>query len=148
MRISGVRVGKVKKIEANPEQSRSDVELEIEPKYAPLPKDVRANLRAKSLLGETLPGADAGHQGRGYVADGGTLPAGNVAPSVELDEIFRSFDDATREAFQTWQQQLAITGAGRGREIGEAFAQFAPLEQQSTKLLRDAGPQLAARSAT
>ena len=26
--------------------------------------------------------------------------------------------------------------AGRGREIGEAFAQFPPLEQQSTKLLR------------
>ena len=31
VRISGVRVGRVKKIEANPEQSRSDVELEIDP---------------------------------------------------------------------------------------------------------------------
>ena len=33
-----MRVGRVKKIEANPEQSRSDVELEIDPKYAPLPR--------------------------------------------------------------------------------------------------------------
>jgi virulence factor Mce-like protein len=136
VRISGVRVGKVKKIEANPEQSRSDVELEIEPQYAPLPRDVRVNLRAKSLLGEQYLELTPGSKGGPYVDDGGTLPQGNVQPSVELDEIFRSFDDRTRLAFQTWQQQLAITGAGRGREIGEAFAQFAPLERESTKLLR------------
>jgi phospholipid/cholesterol/gamma-HCH transport system substrate-binding protein len=136
VRISGVRVGKVKKIEANPEQSRSDVELEIDPKYAPIPKDSRVNLRAKSLLGEQYLELTPGSKGGPYVADGGTLPKGNVADSVELDEVFRSFDARTRAAFQTWQQQLAITGAGRGREIGEAFAQFAPLEQQSTKLLR------------
>lgn len=136
VRISGVRVGRVKKIEANPEQSRSDVELEIDPKYAPLPRDVKVNLRAKSLLGEQYLELTPGNKDGPAVADGGTLPEGNVADSVELDEVFRSFDARTRAAFQTWQQQLAITGAGRGREIGEAFAQFSPLERESTKLLR------------
>ncbi len=136
VRISGVPVGKVKKIEANSEAGRSDVELEIRPKYAPLPEDVRVTLRSKSLLGENYLELTPGSKGGGSIADGGTLPEAGIEPSVELDEILRSFDKRTRDSFGVWQQQLAIAGAGRGREIGESFAQFAPLEKEATKLLR------------
>ena len=47
-------VGKVKTIDARPRQTGlSDVVMEIGPRYAPLPRDVRATLRQKTLLGET-----------------------------------------------------------------------------------------------
>jgi virulence factor Mce-like protein len=136
VRISGVPVGKVKSIEANAEEGRSDVELEIEPQYAPLPKNVRVQLRSKSLLGENYLELTPGEKNSGFVPDGGELDEGGIESSVELDEILRSLDKRTRAAFGTWQQQLAIAGAGRGREIGEAFSQLAPLEQEAAKLAR------------
>ncbi len=136
VRISGVPVGKVKTIEANSVEGRSDVELEIDPQYAPLPKNVRVQLRSKSLLGENYLELTPGEKKGGFIPDGGQLPAGGIEPSVELDEIIRSLDKRTRDSFGVWQQQLAIAGAGRGREIGEAFSQFAPLEQEAAKLSR------------
>ncbi len=136
VRISGVPVGKVKSIQADAVSSRSVVELEIEPRYAPLRKNVRVRLRSKSLLGENYLELTAGDKNGAFIPDGGVLPEAGIEPSVELDEILRSLDVRTRDSFRTWQQQLAIAGAGRGREIGEAFAEFAPLFEEATKLLR------------
>src|SRR5688500_7885670 len=62
VRISGVRVGKVKTIEPNRTTGRSDVVIEIESRYAPVSVDSKATLRQKTLLGETYveltPGSD------------------------------------------------------------------------------------------
>ena len=53
VRISGVPVGKVKTIEPDTETGRSDVTIELDAEYAPLPSDAQAILRQKTLLGET-----------------------------------------------------------------------------------------------
>src|SRR5919109_2198960 len=53
VRISGVPVGKVKTIEPDTKTGRSDVVIQLESRYAPLPSDARAILRQKTLLGET-----------------------------------------------------------------------------------------------
>ena len=50
VRVSGVTVGKVVKIEKL--QRTAKVTMTIEPKNAPLPTDTRATLRTKTLLGE------------------------------------------------------------------------------------------------
>ncbi len=68
VRISGVRVGRVKKKEANPESGLTDAEIEIDARYAPIPKDTRAILRQKTLLGETYVELSPGTRG------GGTRP--------------------------------------------------------------------------
>ena len=52
VRISGVNVGKVKKIDLS-DDGRTDAEIELDDKYAPIPQDSRAILRQKTLLGET-----------------------------------------------------------------------------------------------
>src|SRR2546425_5523326 len=52
VRISGVTVGKVKKI-ALGDDGRTEATMELGQKYAPLPSDSRAILRQKTLLGET-----------------------------------------------------------------------------------------------
>ena len=112
MRISGVRVGRVKAKEPNQQTGLTDTEIEIDARYAPIPKDTRAILRQKSLLGETYVELSPGDGGLGKVADGGKLPAGQVADTVELDEILRGFDPETRARFSTWFDQAGVAAKG------------------------------------
>ncbi len=51
VRISGVPVGKVKTIEPDKTTGRSDVVIQLDSAYAPLPSDAKAILRQKTLLG-------------------------------------------------------------------------------------------------
>ena len=73
------------------------VAIELEPRYAPLPSDARAILRQKTLLGETYVELTPGTPGRAEpVAEGGSLAESQVSDTVQLDEIFRTFDKPTR----------------------------------------------------
>src|SRR4051794_31254230 len=125
VRISGVPVGKVKTIETQPD-GRSKAVIEIDARYAPVAKDTKAILRQKTLLGETYVELTPGDRSRGTLAEGGTLPASQVSPTVELDEIFRAFDAKTRDAFQVWMQSQSKSFAGRGRDINDAIGNLAP----------------------
>ena len=53
MRLAGVNVGKVKSKELEKGASRTLVELELDEKYAPIPRVPARVLRQKTLLGET-----------------------------------------------------------------------------------------------
>src|SRR3712207_884526 len=87
VRVSGVPVGKVKTVEADPKTGRSTARIELEERFAPLARNTRAILRQKTLLGETYVELSPGDPGAaGTLAEGGTLPAGQVSPTVELDE--------------------------------------------------------------
>lgn len=134
VRISGVSVGKVKSITANPKTGVSDVIIEMQPKFAPVKRDARVMLRQKTILGETYVELTPGRPNTQNLPDNGKLPVANIAPTVQLDNILQNFDAKTRAAFQVWQQQLAIAGAGRGRDINDFFAQLAPFEEQITQL--------------
>ena len=58
--------------------------------------------------------------------DDGTLPQAQVSPTVQLDQIFSTFDPTTRRAFQTWMQQGAIALTNRGEQFNAAFADLYP----------------------
>ncbi len=135
VRISGVPVGKVKKIEPDRESGRSDVEMEIRSRYAPLPADVRAQLRQKTLLGETYveltPGSAKGRK----LPERGRIPVSQVMPSVQLDEIFRAFDPRTRKAFQSWMEQSAIGIQGRGKDISDALGNLGPFAEETAEVV-------------
>ncbi|MGI8511954.1 MAG: MlaD family protein [Solirubrobacteraceae bacterium] len=135
VRISGVPVGKVKTIDLEPGGFNKAV-VELDQKYAPLPKDARAILRQKTLLGETYVELTPGSPTGPTVPEGGTLAAGQVSPTVELDEIFRAFDQKTRQSFQLWQQSLAVGVDGQGPNISEALAILDPFAQDTNDLLK------------
>jgi len=136
VRISGVSVGKVKEITPNKSSGRSDTIIELEPRYAPLKRDTKAVLRQKTLLGETYVELTPGTNAAGTVPEDGRLPAGQVSPTVELDEIFRAFDPDTRAAFQNWMQTLAVATDGRGQDISDALGNLAPFAEDTNDLLR------------
>ena len=140
VRISGVTVGKVKSKVVKPALDRTDVVLEIDPKYAPIPKNTRAILRAKTLLGETYVELTPGTRGHAFLKDDGRLPTAQVEPTVELDEIFQAFDPGTRQAFHIWQQELATTITNRGQDFSDALGNLPAFATSGSALLnvRDA----------
>jgi phospholipid/cholesterol/gamma-HCH transport system substrate-binding protein len=120
VRIAGVSVGKVVRKDLAPGGNRTLATLQLDRKYAPLPRDSRTMLRQKTLLGETYVELQPGHA-RQTLPEGARLPDGQVQKTVELDEIFDALDPKTRDAFRTWQQELARGIDGHGRDVNDAL---------------------------
>jgi len=135
VRISGVPVGKVKTIEPDKATGRSNVEIELETRYAPLPSDARAILRQKTLLGETYVELTPGSRDAEKVPDNGKLNESQVSDTVQLDEIFRTFDADTRAAFQTWMQEQAKGIGGYGRDLNDALGNLGPFAEDAARLV-------------
>src|SRR5919108_447248 len=133
VRISGVTVGKVKKIELG-DDGRSEATIEVNEKYAPVRSDSRAILRQKTLLGETYIELTPGTNGAPYLPEGAKLATSRIAPTVELDEIFRSFDAKTRKAFQTWQQGVAQGIQGHAEDFSDALGSLDPFAEDSNRV--------------
>jgi virulence factor Mce-like protein len=136
VRISGVNVGKVKTKELAKGGSRTLLEVEIKPRYAPLPRDAHAILRQKTLLGETYLEITPGDRTGPKLADGGRLPAGQVQPTVELDEIFSVFTPRTRKAFQRSGAEFAKAFSGRrGQALNDALGNLEGTATAGERLL-------------
>jgi phospholipid/cholesterol/gamma-HCH transport system substrate-binding protein len=120
VRVAGVSVGKVRQKELDPAGNRTLATLELDRRYAPIRSDAKAILRQKTLLGETYVELTPGKSQK-MLPEDGRLANAQVAPTVELDEIFSALDPKTREAFRTWQQDLAKQIEGHGRDLNDAL---------------------------
>jgi phospholipid/cholesterol/gamma-HCH transport system substrate-binding protein len=136
VRISGVNVGKVQSIALAPNGKQALATVAIDDQYAPLPESTRAILRTKTLLGETYIELTPGSRQAPELGDGATLPEANVAESVQLDEIFRTFDSQTRAAFQEWMQEAAVAINGQGQNLSYAIGGLEPTFTEFDKLFR------------
>jgi phospholipid/cholesterol/gamma-HCH transport system substrate-binding protein len=137
VRIAGVTVGKVRSKRLDKDANRTKVVLRIEPKYAPIPRDSRAILRQKTLLGETFVELTPGNPSSGRLADGGTLADSHVEPTVELDEILRIFDPSTKAAFRQWVQESAKTISGTApQDLNSALGNLAGFAQDGAGVLQ------------
>ena len=137
VRMAGVNIGKVKQKELGPGGRTTLVEMEIDKRFAPIGDDARAILRQKSLLGETYVEITPGEPGSKKLADGGTLKRANVDDTVELDEVFRTFDEPTRRAFQEWLHESGIVTTGTfARDFNDSLGNAAPFFEGGADLLR------------
>jgi virulence factor Mce-like protein len=162
VRISGVSVGKVQSVDLDARTGLSRAVIQIDSQYAPRPTDTRAILRAKSLLGETYVELSPGTRSAPKIPDGGTLAQAQVSPTVQLDQILSTFDPATRQAFEVWQQQDGAALTNRGEQFNQAFAELYPFATNvdrvlavlnrdsaaTTTLLRDGGQVFSALAAS
>ena len=137
VRLAGVTIGKVRQKSLDKGASRTNVTIEIKQKYAPLPSDVHAILRQKTLLGETYVELTPGVKGAKKLADGGTLPNGQVEPTTELDEILGIFDPKTKEAYRNWVSEGAkqISNGG-GQDLNDAIGNLATFAQNGESVLQ------------
>jgi virulence factor Mce-like protein len=121
VRTAGVSIGKVRTKRVDTDGNRTIATIELERKYAPIASDARAQLRQKTLLGETFVELTMGSQGAPPLPEGGRLDQSKVQASVELDEILDSLDPYTQKAFRTWQRDQGDAVQGRGRDLNDAF---------------------------
>jgi len=146
VRISGVTVGTVVALRPTA-HGQTLATIQLRPRYAPVHSDARAILRAKTLLGETFVALTPGSRTAPAIPEGGTLGLGQVAPSVQLDEIYRVFDPRTRAAFQLWLQASAAGVAGDGAALNAAVGELDPFVndlQQVTATLQSQNGDVAA----
>jgi virulence factor Mce-like protein len=137
VRMAGVNIGKVKSKELGPGGRTTQVEMEIDNRFAPIGRDARAILRQKSLLGETYVEITPGSPGAEKLDDGGTLARANVDDTVELDELFRVFDPETRKGFQQWLHEAGIVTSGTfARDFNDSLGNAAPFFEGGADLLR------------
>jgi virulence factor Mce-like protein len=120
VRMAGIDVGKV--VDKKLVDGRSLATIELDEPYAPIPRDTRVLLRTKALLGETYVELTPGERAAGPLEDGDTLPRAAAQDAVQIDEIVRTFDEPTREAFQGWMHELArAIRLGRGEDLNDAL---------------------------
>src|SRR3954466_14717633 len=135
VRISGVPVGKVEQITPDKRTGRADVVIQLDPEYAPLPSDSKAILRQKTLLGETYVELTPGHRSARPIRENGRLPVTQVAQTVELDEILRTFRPKTRALFQDWIQTQAQAITGRGQDLNDALGNLGPFADDTATIV-------------
>jgi phospholipid/cholesterol/gamma-HCH transport system substrate-binding protein len=119
VRISGVPVGQVTRLTRSGDHT--NVEIQVEPRYAPLPRGTRATLRRKTLLGEAYLELSPGPSRGAKLREGALLAAANVQPSVDVDEVLSTFDARTRRRTRQWLAGWAAGLRGRGGDLNAAF---------------------------
>jgi phospholipid/cholesterol/gamma-HCH transport system substrate-binding protein len=134
VRISGVDIGKVVAIRQR--RLRTEATIDVEARFAPLRRDVRAILRQKTLLGETFVELTPGSRSAPLLPEGGQIPREQIADTQPLDRVLGMLDRPTRERLQ----ELLVDGGalldGRGADLNAALGNLAPATSRLAAALR------------
>jgi ABC-type transporter Mla subunit MlaD len=136
VRIAGVSVGKVVGKSLDPQGNRTIATIAMTNNFAPVRRDTTAILRTKTILGETFVQLTPGNPNSPALPDGALLPRSQVVRAVQLDQIFNALDPHTRQAFRTWQQQLAVAIKGNGQNLNNVFGNLPTFAADATDLLQ------------
>ena len=136
VRISGVPVGKVKAIEPDAETGRADRDDRARRQVRAAAVGRPGDPAPEDAAGGDLRRADARHaRTRRSCRRAAGCAEGSVSETVELDEILRTFDPRTREAFQQWMQTQAQAIAGHGRDLNDALGNLGPFAEDAAELV-------------
>jgi virulence factor Mce-like protein len=155
VRIGGSRVGVVSEIQ--PLRHRNGavtalLTMRMQTNVRPLPKDSTLIVRSRSALGlkyvEITLGRRNGPDGRARPSfrNGDTIPLKNATPlPVEIDQVFNTFDERTRQASQVNLLEFGNAFAARGTSLNQAIEvlpQLLPNLEKVTRNLSDPNTQL------
>ena len=143
VKVGGVTIGKVESIRlGDHNQARLVLRIEDED-FHPLHTGTKATIRSTSLssiAGRSVaiaPGPNSAPE----IEDGGIIPAQDMTPVVELDQVVNALDAETRSALQETVTGLAGATRGRGPALGRALEALSPAlrETRATaeELVRD-----------
>ena len=116
VRIAGVNVGKVVKVEPLADGSGlSRVEMEIDDQGLPIKKDATATIRSRLFLeGNYFVDLHPGRPGSPEIDSGSTLSVKQTASPVQFAQILTALQSETRRDLQTFLQEYSEALRGRG----------------------------------
>jgi ABC-type transporter Mla subunit MlaD len=140
VRIGGNRVGVVESIDTmpappnsgctTPEGSSSStiakLNLKLDQSAKPLPSDSRIRVRYRSSFGLKYLEISRGTSTTGLPA-GASLPLAQSEQQVEFDDVYNTFDTATRENSRRVLQGFGDAFAARGASLNQAIGALNPL---------------------
>lgn len=139
VRIGANRVGTISAIHVVREPDGGDfaeLTLKIEDRLRPLPVDTTSLVRYKSALGLKYLQLTRGSSSKG-IPQNGTIPLKQAQTPVEFQEAFSWADGRTRHAMQEQLVGLGNALAGRGDDLNQAIAGFAPLLEKVEPVARN-----------
>src|ERR687896_1345723 len=108
VRVAGMRVGDVGKVELH--EGRARVRLDLDAEHEGLVRrDATVLLRPRTGLKDMFLALDPGSRGEPAIPEGGTVHVSNTLPDVNSDEILAVLDADTRAYLK-----LLIGGGGEG----------------------------------
>jgi virulence factor Mce-like protein len=140
VRIGGNRVGVVESIDTVPAPPNSGCQtaagsssstvaklnLKLDKSAEPIPSDSRVRVRYRSSFGLKYLEISRGTSETG-LPEAATLPLAQSEQQVEFDDIYNTFDTATRENSQRVLQGFGDAFAARGASLNEAITALNPL---------------------
>lgn len=130
VRIAGVRVGQVKDVRAvrgdagGPPTARAT--LKLERSVGDLPVDSTVKVRPASILGTSYVDLTLGTSAT-TLAEGDVLPLARAERTVDLTDLFDTFDRSTARSAQATLTSLGDALAGRGPSLNRGLAALADL---------------------
>jgi ABC-type transporter Mla subunit MlaD len=145
VRIGGDLVGTVEKVVAhqNPATGRvvAIAYLKLEKGVEPLPANSTVIVQSVSALGLKFLQLERGNSSK-TLAAGATIPVAQTREPVQIEELFKMFDQKTRTAAQENSNTFGDAFAGRGVGLNETIATLRPLLTNAIPALHNlASPQ-------
>jgi phospholipid/cholesterol/gamma-HCH transport system substrate-binding protein len=129
VRIAGVEVGKVTKVEPKDGGGAAEVTMELREDALPIRDDARAQIRSRIFLeGNFFVDIQPGSPSSGELDDGSTLPITQTASTVTLPQILDVLDSDVRSDLQTFLHEygtVALQGGG-AKAFNRAVHSFEP----------------------
>jgi virulence factor Mce-like protein len=142
VRVGGFRVGVVKDLKpevttVNGERRAVAVaKLSLDKKLDPLARDSKLRVRPRSALGlkyiELQPGTS-----KSTFNDGDTIPVKQASEPLEFEDLFSTFDRATRPHIQNATEGFGNAFAGRGQSINRSIEALNPFLKALTPVMRN-----------
>jgi phospholipid/cholesterol/gamma-HCH transport system substrate-binding protein len=116
VRIAGVEAGRVTKVERGPGDAAT-ITMELDEGALPVHRDATLKVRPRIFLeGNFFVDLRPGSPGAEELEEGATLPPGQTAVAVQLDQVLSTLERSTRDDLRRVVRELAIALDGGGAE--------------------------------
>ena len=107
VRIAGVNVGTVKKIEGQDGTNNAVITMEMKDSGLPIHKDAELKIRPRIFLeGNFFVDLEPGTPAAPTISDGDTIPVDQTATPVQFDQFLTALQQDTRRSLQTTLQEF------------------------------------------
>jgi phospholipid/cholesterol/gamma-HCH transport system substrate-binding protein len=138
VQVGGQPIGKVSKIDLTPD-GQAEVTMKIKSDYVPLRRGTQAIVRQASLSGIANRYIDLtlAPQSAPQIPDGGVIEQDSTTSAVDLDQLFDTFDPATRKDLQKVIEGSDKQYKGKGELMNEGLLYLNPSLSASSRFFAE-----------